>query len=75
MLTAVAGIAGICFATAVLGIAQYLTTNEISTPRFQMHTGQALIIMVTFIILGTLAGLIPATKAMKIKPVEALNDK
>ncbi len=75
MLTAVAGTAGICFATAVLGITQYLTTNEISTPRFQMQPEQAMIIMGTFIILGTLAGLIPATKAMKIKPVEALNDK
>lgn len=75
MLTAVAGIAGICFATIALGITQALTANEISVPRFQMNLSQAMVIMVTFIVLGTLAGLIPATKAMKIKPVEAINDK
>ena len=34
-----------------------------------------MLIMVTFVVLGTIAGVIPARKAMKIKPVEALNDK
>lgn len=75
MLTAVAGTAGICFAAIALGLTQYITANEISTPQFQMNLQQAFTIMFTFIILGTLAGLIPAAKAMKIKPVEALNDK
>ena len=75
MLTAVAGIAGICFAALALGVTQTLTANEISTPQFQMNLSQALAIMMTFAVLGTLAGLIPATKAMKIKPVEAINDK
>lgn len=75
MLTALAGTAGICFATAALGITQHITANELSTPRFQMQPHQALAIMATFIVLGTLAGLIPAVKAMKIKPIEALNDK
>lgn len=74
-LTAVAGIAGICFAAIALGVTEHFTANEISTPRFQMNIGQALTILATFIVLGTLAGLIPATKAMRIKPVEALNDK
>lgn len=75
MLTTVAGLAGICFAAIALGIAQYLTTDNLGTPRFQMQPGQALIIMLTFVTLGTLAGLIPARKAMNIKPVEAINDK
>ena len=75
MLTTIAGIAGISFATIALGTVQYLTANEISTPRFQMQPVQAMTIMATFIILGTFAGLIPARKAMNIKPVEALNDK
>ncbi|MDE6126429.1 MAG: FtsX-like permease family protein, partial [Muribaculaceae bacterium] len=74
-LTAVAGIAGISFATIVLAAAQALTANEISTPRFQMNLHQALIIFAMFAVLGTLAGLIPAIKAMRIKPVEAMNDK
>lgn len=75
LLTAVAGIAGICFAAIALGITQTLTANEISTPRFQMNLWQAFSIMSTFFILGTLAGLIPSIKAMRIKPIEAINDK
>jgi len=75
MLTAVAGVAGISFAALALGVTQSLTANEISTPQFQMNLNQAAAIMVTFVVLGTLAGLIPAGKAMKIKPIEALNDK
>ncbi len=74
-LTAVAGIAGISFATIILAVAQALTTNEISTPRFQMSLSQALMIFALFAVLGSLAGLIPAIKAMRIKPVEAMNDK
>lgn len=74
-LTAVAGMAAITLACMVLGLAATLTANEVSTPRFQMTLGQAIAIMITFIILGTLAGVIPATKAMRIKPIEALNDK
>ena len=75
MLTTVAGVAGITLATVALGITQHLTANEVSTPQFQMQPGQAMLIMVTFVVLGTIAGVIPARKAMKIKPVEALNDK
>lgn len=76
MLTAVAGLAGICFATLGLWVAQTLTaTPEAADAGFQMTLGQAAVIMITFATLGTLAGLIPATKAMRIKPIEALNDK
>ena len=31
--------------------------------------------LVVFLTLGTAAGTIPAIKAMRIKPIEALNDK
>lgn len=75
-LTTIAGIAGISFATAALAIAQKLTASPDSpVARFQMSLPQALEIMAVFIILGSLAGLIPAIKAMRIKPVEAINDK
>lgn len=74
-LTVIAGIAGIAFATLVLYIAQKITANEVSTPHFQLMFGQAVGIMITFIVLGTAAGLIPSIKAMRIKPIEALNDK
>ncbi len=75
VMTIVAGIAGICFATLVLAVAQHLTANEISVPRFQLAFSEAMTIMATFVILGTAAGLIPSIKAMRIKPIEAMNDK
>lgn len=74
MLTFIAGFAGICFAVLVLAVTAMITTDEVSTPRFQLSFLQAMAIVGTFIALGTLAGLIPATKAMKIKPVEAMRD-
>ncbi len=74
LLTFIAGFAGICFAVMALAIAQILTADEISTPRFQLTFSQAMAIVSTFVILGTLAGLIPSTKAMKIKPVEAMRE-
>lgn len=72
LLTFIAGFAGICFAVAGLEVAQMLTRDEFFTPRFQLSFGQAVSIVVVFVILGTLAGLVPARKAMKIKPVEAM---
>lgn len=74
-LTAIAGMAGISLACLVLGVSAAVTANATSTPRFQMTLWQALAIIGVFVILGTLAGLIPAIKAMRIKPIEALNDK
>ncbi len=74
-LTAMSGMIGITFACIALAVATNLTANEISVPRFQMTLWQAFALIGLFIILGTLAGLIPAIKAMKIKPIEAINDK
>ncbi len=76
-LTVVAGTAGICFATIALGITHHLTNldNPTVVAHFQMTFLGAMTIVALFVILGTLAGLIPSLKAMKIKPIEALNDK
>lgn len=74
-LTAIAGMAGISLATVVLAIATLITSTPTSVPHFEMTLGQAGVIFGTFILLGTLAGIIPALKAMRIKPIEALNDK
>ena len=40
-----------------------------------MSFGSSMAILATFMVLGILAGLVPSLKAMKIKPIEALNDK
>lgn len=76
VLTAIAGLAGICFAVLVLVIAEHLTYDPIlGSANFQLSFTKALGIMAVFLILGTIAGVVPAIKAMKIKPIEALNDK
>lgn len=76
VLTTIAGLAGVSFATAVLAIVAKMTDDPIhGSAGFELSFSTALIIVFTFIILGSAAGLIPAFKAMKIKPIEAINDK
>ncbi len=71
VLTTIAGIAGIVLAAFILGGAEMMTKPV----KFQLTFSQSVEILMTFLLLGTAAGIIPAVKAMKIKPVEALNDK
>lgn len=76
-LTVIAGLGGICFAAVVLGLLDKINNppDAISEARFQMSFAASLAILGLFVLLGTLAGLIPSIKAMRIKPVEAINDK
>lgn len=75
VLTTIAGIAGICFAIILLAGAEYAFSDERGVIAFQLSFSQAISILVTFLVLGTAAGLIPAVKAMRIKPIEALSQK
>lgn len=76
-LTLTFGMAGISFSAVVLGVAHYATNppDSISEAHFQMSFMAAMTILGLFVLLGTLAGLIPSIKAMRIKPVEAINSK
>lgn len=76
LLTLVAGTAGVCFACLVLGIADMATYSPLQGDAgFQLTFATAVTIVGTFFILGSLAGTLPAIKAMRIKPIEALRDK
>lgn len=76
VLTTIAGIAGVCFATIVLAIADHIASDPMhGAPGFELHFGTAVGIVAAFLVLGTAAGTLPALKAMKIKPVEAMRDK
>ncbi len=76
VLTSIAGLAGVCFATIVLGVSDFALTDEVhGAPGFILTFGQAIGIVLTFLVLGTAAGTLPAIKAMRIKPVEAMRDK
>lgn len=75
-LTSIAGLAGVSFATIVLAIADKLTADPVlGSANFTLTFTQALAIVITFLILGTAAGTLPAIKAMHIKPIEAMRDK
>ncbi|MDC1106144.1 ABC transporter permease [Prolixibacteraceae bacterium] len=74
-ITAVAGISGIMFGTLVLGgfssvLAQNPDSAFISNMVIQFDL--AIYSLVIIIIIGILAGIIPAQKALSIKPIEAL---
>lgn len=76
VLTLVAGAAGVCFATIVLGAADMMTADPVQGKAgFEIPFGMAVGIILTFFVLGSAAGTLPAVKAMRIKPIEALNDK
>lgn len=75
VLTFVAGVSGICFAVGVLGGVNYMMESQGNVAGFQLGFGMAVAITLTFAVLGTAAGIIPAVKAMRIKPIEAINDK
>ncbi|MDE7377238.1 MAG: ABC transporter permease [Muribaculaceae bacterium] len=83
VLTAVAGMAAVVVSVGILQvatmmIAQAAESNGAShnlAVDFQLSFGHAVVILLLFLVLGMLAGSIPAFKAMHIKPIEALNDK
>lgn len=77
VLTLVSGLAGICFATIILAVVNNMLNppDAVSTAHFQLSFANTLLIMVVFMALGILAGIIPSIKAMKIKPIEAINSK
>lgn len=75
VLTTIAGIAGIVFSTLILAGAENALADQQGTIRTQLTFAQATEILAAFLVLGTAAGIIPAIKAMRIKPIEALNDK
>ncbi len=76
VLTNIAGLAGVTFAAIVLGVVDHFTFDEwFGKAGFELSFGAAIGILVVFLVLGTCAGLIPALKAMNIKPVEAMNQK
>ncbi len=76
VLTTIAGTAGIVFASIALAIATKLTeTPGYKAAGFELPFTTAVVILLLFLVLGSAAGIIPALKAMNIKPIEAINDK
>lgn len=76
VLTLVSGVLGVCFAAGVLQLLDKFTAEPNYAPAgFQISFGLAVAIVAAFFVLGSAAGTLPAVKAMKIKPIEALRTK
>jgi putative ABC transport system permease protein len=76
VLTAVAGLSGILFAVFVLQMLELGNTSDgIVAAHFQVSFWTALGAVALLSLLGLLAGLAPALRAMSIKPVDAMRDE
>ena len=76
LLTAVAGMSGILFVVLVLQALEMAnTTDGVVAAHFQIDFWTAVGAVALLSLLGVLAGLAPAARAMHIKPVDAMRDE
>lgn len=76
ILTLVAGMSGLLFAVAVLQMVEMGTTNNADfVAHYQIDFWIAVAAVLLISVLGVLAGLAPAFRAMSIKPVDAMRDE
>ena len=71
-LTLAAGSAGIVFSVLILNVVEMITKNQAA---FQINFWTAILSAFLLAVLGVLAGLAPALRAMKVKPVDAMRDE
>lgn len=71
-LTLVAGSFGIVFSVLMLNLTEIITQHQAD---FQINFWTAILAAALLALLGALAGLAPALRAMKIKPVDAMRDE
>ena len=76
VLTIIAGVSGISFAVFVLQCLEMGTTEDgVVQGNFQISFGLAVGAAVMLILLGLLAGLAPALRALSIKPIDAIREE
>ncbi len=76
ILTTAAGTLGILFGVLILNMIELgNTTDGILDAHFQVGFWTAILALILLIVLGILAGLAPASRAMGIKPVDAMRDE
>lgn len=74
-ITTLFGYIGILLGTVTNGILDHLYGNTDFMSHPQVNIGIALQVTAVLIMAGAMAGLFPALKALKVKPVEALRDE
>lgn len=75
VLTLLAGMSGICMAVMILNVMEQNLAESSPNAQFQVTFGVAIGAALLLVILGVLAGLAPALRAMKIKPVDAMREE
>lgn len=75
VLTLVAGMSGITFAVAILQMVETSVQADSPNAEFQITFGVAVGAALLLSILGIIAGLAPALRAMNIKPVDAMREE
>ena len=71
VLTMVAGMMGIVVSVGILSVVEM----AVKQAQFQVSFGTAVLAAVLLTVLGVIAGLMPASRAMQIKPVDAMRDE
>lgn len=76
ILTIVSGMMGILLSVGALSIAENVASASAGVPiGFQLRFSTAMLALIILMILGLLAGLAPALRAMDIKPVDAMREE
>ena len=76
VLTLVAGMSGIIFAVLILQMLEMGNTEDgIVSAHFQVDFWTAILAAAVIAVMGVMAGLAPAARAMSIKPVDAMRDE
>lgn len=76
VLTAVAGMMGILFAVSILQMIELAnTTDGVVSAHFQVDFWTAILATLLLCLMGAMAGMAPALRAMAIKPVDAMRDE
>lgn len=75
VLTLIAGMSGISLAVFILQMVENATHADFPTAQYQISFGVAIGASLLLTILGVLAGLAPAIRAMNIKPVDAMREE
>ena len=76
VLTAISGVVGIMAGVGILSVVEKImaqSDNFLKNP--QVSFGAAVSCLVIIVVIGVLAGLLPAMRALKIKPIEALSEE
>jgi len=71
-----AGVLGIMAGVGILAVTErVLVQMDVKIQNIQVSFSIAVVCLLVIVLVGALAGLMPALRALKVKPIEALNEE